>query len=89
MTGSKTVLSDLKVAAGLQDVAKGFRIWRLNLELCSDQQHQHSSCLLPFFIGVVLELVPKVAADARQAANVRLGSSAWPVCPGGGGQVTD
>ena len=84
------MLSDLEVAAGLQDVAKGFWIWRLNLKLCVDQQHKHGSSLLPFLISVVLELVPEVAADARQAANVRLGRSAWPVRPGGGaGQVTN
>lgn len=82
--------SDLKVAAGLQDVAKGFWVWRLNLELCGDQQHQHSRRLLPLLIGVVLELVPKITADAGQTANVRLRCSAGLVCPGGGGgQVTD
>lgn len=84
---STAIVQILEVAAGLHDVSEGFRIWWLNLELGIHQQRQDRSCFLPLLICMVLELIPEVTTDARQAANFRLRRATRAVKPAGAAEV--
>ena len=71
----------LKVAAGLQNIAEGFRVRRLYLQFSREQQGQHSSSLPPLLIAVILELILQITCHTRQTASIRLGHMACLVQP--------